>query len=310
MYDEEDHDAFNNACDALGITPRHGLTAVGCTTTDRALANIAYRKKLMVIHTDKGGSGNTEAFMELRSHWKTIDGYSQDYKAQLGEAEDLTQEDESEDERENASEDMSEDESASEDASESKKEVEAEEDARESENAEEDARESENEDEAETDPSPGQERLLMALGQPSGVDVGGSTEDEMVGRAVKHKFWFSGEVMWISYIDIDRTHWLNSNRKRGTPMVKVTTIFRVKYDDKDEEDLELNELLPLPKDKSCQVKILNPGYKFYKEFAIDGKVLKARELANGENGKSIICLYNVRSTESIFFYITSNFVKL
>ena len=231
--------------------------------------NGLYRRKLYETHTDKGGSHcDTPLFMRVRQAWKTLRlGYEPPIIIDLLD-DDSDDEDDIEDSEDNPDDGEDEDDSDDEDG------MDDSEDEDDTINQQDDLSE------------PHKSINLRSSGHRYGQTVcvvpqkatkpHDSTQwDHIVGCDLKKGYWFLGEIIHIR-VELD---------ERGDHL----TLFHARYDDGDEEDYTLDELIAFQTHKNCTSVAGNKGYKFWKRFLLPGAITKIH-FAKNERGEIPVML--------------------
>ena len=97
--------------------------------------------------------------------------------------------------------------------------------------------------------------------------------DHMIGETFQKDYWFKGEVTTIRV-----------EKVKG----QLVHFHSVVYDDGDKEDCSLDDLGKLRGDDDCKLVVGNVGYKFWKQFLLNGQVTRIR-YRQGEKGESMTC---------------------
>ena len=248
-----------------------------------------YRKSMLQLHPDKGGSGCTETLMLVKKAWDML-------KECHNHLIDLTED--SDDEIDDEDDIMSIIDGYSGD--ENEREVEDDESCKEdvgraitsgrrttNNSSDQDAEENESDDCEHRQHDGGRDdvtrRNIGATDQVSEYHRATanihdtrnppSEFDHMLGGGVEKVFWFKGVIETIR-VEEDGG--------------KIQTLFHARFDDNDEEDYTLHELRKLPKDDACTKTVGNPGYAFWKGFPLFGKVTGIHH-AKKSRGKMVPC---------------------
>ena len=92
----------------------------------------------------------------------------------------------------------------------------------------------------------------------------------LIGRTVKKNFWFKGRIKSIEVVILDGRH---------------QVLFWGEFDDNDGEEYTLEEVEKLTQDDDCNLVAGNIGFEFWKAFPLVGKVTGIV----GESGKNMSC---------------------
>lgn len=222
--------------------------------------HVIYKKSLIGLHSDKGGSGCVETFMMVMDAWRM---FKVCHVRPI--FIDLTLDSDIDDDHD---------------------------DAHSIDSRNDDTKYDKSDEEDEHKQEDGQDTVLIGSdhitteqvslceqtteGMPAGGTVQHLNEkkyspfEKMIGRSVEKIYWFKGEIDKIEDVEVEG---------------KLLRLHHVKYDDNDGEDLTFDEFCELTMDDDCDIAKGNIGYTFWKGFLLTGKVTKIHYAENAKGGK-------------------------